>query len=502
VSVAAYRDAWPALQGIAVACLVTLLFTLPPLLGIRDIRPALIFRRSVDSAARPRPAWLARIAILIGTGVVAGTLTEGDWRDGLRTAAYFTGGLAIGIGLLSLAGWLALRGFRELLRRAGSRLPGPIRHGIANLYRPGNQAQAAVVALGVGVMFTLTVFLVQNALVNQIRGSAPPGMPNVFLLDIPANQKQALSELIQSQPGVKEAPDVTYAVAARITAIDGTPIEKRPTRSGDRRFLRTRSVTALPAMPPDTVILAGEWWKPGDRTPQVCLHEEAARTLDVKAGATIDWRIWNRDVRTRVACIERTESIRMSGRFEVLFNPGPLDGLPAVYYGSARVRPADVPALQRIVYQKYPTVTVVNIADVMQIVEDVVQRIATVIRFISAFTILAGAVMVASSVAGTRFRRMREVVTLKTLGATRRRIAWIFSVEFLALGTVAGVMGSALASGFAALVLKRLLEVEFHPSVVTHTLAVAIAAAVATGAGWAASFRILGRKPLEILRED
>ena len=110
--------------------------------------------------------------------------------------------------------------------------------------------------------------------------------------------------------------------------------------------------------------------------------------------------------------------------------------------------------------------------------------------------------MVASSVAGTRFRRMREVVTLKTLGATRRRNAWIFSLEFLALGLVAGVMGTALASGFAALVLKKLLEVEFHPNVATHALAVAIAAAVATAAGWAASFRILGRKPLEILREE
>ena len=61
-----------------------------------------------------------------------------------------------------MAGWLALRGFRALLRRVGARLPGAVRHGIANLYRPGNQAQAAVVALGVGVMFTLTVFLVQN----------------------------------------------------------------------------------------------------------------------------------------------------------------------------------------------------------------------------------------------------------------------------------------------------------------------------------------------------
>ena len=198
-------------------------------------------------------------------------------------------------------------------------------------------------------------------------------------------------------------------------------------------------------------------------TPQVCVAEEAARILGSSRATMIDWSIWNRNIRTRVACVQRTESIRMAARFEFLFNPGQLDGLPAMYYGSARVRPADVPALQRVVYQQFPTVTVVNMADVMQIVEEVVDRIAMVIRFISAFTVLAGAIMVASSVAGTRFRRMREVVILKTLGATRRRIAGIFSVEFLALGVVAGLMGTALASGFAALVLKKLLEVEFHP---------------------------------------
>src|SRR5206468_11143965 len=157
----------------------------------------------------------------------------------------------------------------------------------------------------------------------------------------------------------------------------------------------------------------------------------------------------------------RSGSVGMSGRFEFVFSPGPLDGLPSVYYGSARVRPADVAAMQRVVYQQFPTVTVVNVADVMQIIDDVVERIAAVIRFISAFTILAGAVMVASSVAGTRFRRMREVVILKTLGATRRRIAWIFSVEFLALGAVAGLMGSLLASGFSGLVLKPLMDVDF-----------------------------------------
>jgi putative ABC transport system permease protein len=507
MDVSAYWDLWPAAQGIAVACLVTLLFTLPPLLGIRDIRPALIFRRDVEAKGSPRrrgtaTVYLVRAAILLGTGVVAGTLTEGGFADALRTGGFFALALAIGLALLSLAGWSMLRGFRWFLRRAGARLPGILRHGMANLYRPGNQAQAAVVALGVGVMFTLTVFLVQNALVEQIRGSAPPGMPNVFLLDIPANQRIALSDFIRRQPGVKEAPDVAFAVAARITAIDGNPIDNLPLRDFNRRFLRTRSVTAMDAMPADTVILNGAWWRPGDHDPQVCVNEEAAKILNLKPGMLVDWNIWNHTLRTRVACIQRTESIRMTGRFEFIFNPGHLENFPAVYYGSARVRPADVPAMQRVVYQKFPTVTVVNVADVMQIVEDVVQRIASVIRFISGFTILAGAVMVASSVAGTRFRRMREVVTLKTLGATRRRIAWIFSVEFLALGIVAGVMGSLLAGGFAALVLKRLLQIDFHPALATHAIAVGTAALVATVAGWAASFRILGRKPLEILRDE
>jgi putative ABC transport system permease protein len=506
---------WPALQGIAIACLVTLLFTMPPLLGIREIRPAEVFRRDVISERRGRSVNAAVLragaAILLATAAVAATLTEGSWRDSLRTGAVFALGLAAGLALLALAGRIFLAAVRLFLRHAPAAMPGPLRHGIANLYRPGSQAQAAVVALGAGVMFTLTVFLVQNALVNQIRGSAPRGMPNVFLLDIPSPQRDAVIDLIRRQPGVTATPEIASTVAARITTLNGTPIEKLPLRQFDRRFLRTRSVTELAAKPPDTEILAGSWWPPSPNqsptpSPQspalVCASEDAARILKLQPGDTLQWDIWQRPVATRVACIERTESVRMAARFEFIFNPGHLDGFPAVYYGSARVRPADVAALQRVMYQRFPTVTVVNVADVMQIVQDVVERIAMVIRFISAFTILAGAVMVASTVAGARLRRMREVVILKTLGATRRRIAWIFSIEFLALGAVAGVMGSLLASGFSAFALKRLLDIDFHPAFAANGLAVLAAGIVSAVAGWAASFRILGRKPLEILREE
>ncbi len=185
-----------------------------------------------------------------------------------------------------------------------------------------------------------------------------------------------------------------------------------------------------------------------------------------------------------------------------IFNPPSLKGLPASFVGGLRIRPASVAAFQRAAFEKLPTVTVVNIADALEIVQEVVDQIALVIRFLSGFAILAGAVILAASVAGTRFRRVREVVILKTLGATRRHVVRIFSVEFLTLGVVAGLMGAILATAFTSLVLNRLLNAPFQFDPKATVIAVVLTALLANAAGWLASLRILGQKPLEVLRQE
>ena len=189
--------------------------------------------------------------------------------------------------------------------------------------------------------------------------------------------------------------------------------------------------------------------------PEICISEEAAKTLGVQPGSITRWTISGRELSARVACIHRIDEIHLASRVEFIFSTGALDGFPVIYYGALRVQPPAVPALQQALYDRYPTITVVNMADVLQTFQGVVDQIALVIRFISMFAILAGAIILSSSVAGTRFRRMREVVILKTLGATRWRVSRIFSVEFLILGAVAGTMGALLANGFANLLLKR-----------------------------------------------
>jgi len=376
------------------------------------------------------------------------------------------------------------------------------RHGMANLYRPGNHAQAALVAMGIGVMFTLTVYLIQNGVLAEMNKTAPPGMPNVFLLDISSKEAASVLDLLKRQKGLERPPELMGTVAAKIVRLNGVPIEKLDLKGFARRFRSTRQVSAVPDKPAYAEVLQGAFWKQKPTEPEICASEDAAKTLKLKPGDQIEWRIVGRAGSTRVACVTRIDPVHLSGRLEFLFSPGALEQAPVIFYGSVRVRPEDVASMQVAVYQRFPTITVVNLADVLAIVQEVVQQISVVVRFISAFAILAGAIILASSVAGTRWRRIREVVTLKTLGATRRKIASIFSVEFLILGLVAGVMGSILATAFSALVLKRILKADVPWALWPHVLSIGVTALIANAAGWMASFRILGQKPLEILREE
>ncbi|HEY3741456.1 MAG TPA: FtsX-like permease family protein [Bryobacteraceae bacterium] len=496
---------WRALaEGLAAGILSTLLFTLPPLLRIRTIRPGLILRRDMIDASVPwwkrwtqsKAALGSAAAILFGMLGIAMTLSDPS------VGILFVGGVVVSLIVLSGVAWLLLKSLRLFLRTTTLHLPSVVRHGIANIYRPGNQAQSILVALGIGVTFTVTVYLVQRTLISQLVNSAPPGMPNVFLIDITPNLKDGVVKLVEKQAGVKGRMEVTPAVAARLTQVNGVPLNELDLKGWARRFRQTRSVTFVPERPDGFDVYEGKWWKKDDPTPEVAVTEDAAKILNLKPGMTLDFIATGHPFEAKVVALYRTEGFRMGAMSEFLFTPKTLEGLPAIYYGGVRMDPAQVALLQRAAYEQYPTVTVINVADALALIQEVVDQAATVIRFLAIFSILAGVIILASSVAGTRFRRIREVVILKTIGGTRRRIASVFSIEFLLLGGVAGLIGALLGTALSAVMLRRVWEAEAKVAVTPVLVAILLTAVIANGAGWLASARILGQKPLEVLREE
>jgi putative ABC transport system permease protein len=261
------------------------------------------------------------------------------------------------------------------------------------------------------------------------------------------------------------------------------------------------NLTWAEEVPVGTKVVSGEWWKAGERRAELAISEQQAEWMGVKLGSTIVFAAQDTKIAATVVALTKDDGQHVFGRAQFTLPKAALDGLPAVWAGGVHVTPARVGELQRALYAAYPTVTVINVAQALETVRAVVIQVTYVIQFLAAFSIFAGVVILASSIAGTKYRRTREVVVLKTLGATRGRIAAIFSIEFAVLGLVAGVVGI----GFANLIVCSLLHqmsVAYRVQWLLNLGALAGVAMLTVATGWVASHRTLGQKPLEVLREE
>jgi len=301
---------------------------------------------------------------------------------------------------------------------------------------------------------------------------------------------------VDSIDGVTQAEARAKADAEPKGDADGMQRNRR------RRMPRSVNLTWAEAAPVGTMVVEGEWWQPGERRPQLAISQQEATWLGVKLGSTIAFTAEDRQVPATVVALTKDDGRHVFGRVQFTLPRAALNGLPVVWYGGVHVDPAQVSQFQRALYLAYPTVTVINVAQALETVRAVVIQITYVIQFLAAFSIFAGVIILASSIAGTKYRRIREVVVLKTLGATRARIATIFSIEFAVLGLVAGTVGIVFANLIVRTLEHRVFNVAYKSQLPLNLTALLATAALTVATGWIASHRILGQKPLEVLREE
>ena len=501
-----------ALAGLATGLLTTLLFCLPPLLDVRQVRPILVLRRMVESSEQTGlRAWLhhwaqrklqiAAAAVILAVLVVIAALLS----DSAKVGAIFGAAIVvILVVLISLsAGFLRL--LKWLLKLVRLYLPQFLRQGLANLYRPGNQSSAVLAALGTGVMLILAVYLMQSQVLREIQQTASPKLPNLFLVDITTDEVPAMKAFFATQPGnkpgEKAALDLLPVVSGRFLSINGTPLEKLKVEHFPKRMLESVSLSWADKLPDGDRLRQGKWWTdPNAR--RIAIDEGTANRIHVGIGSSVEIEVAGNQIPLKVAAIFHSDEQHIAGRANFLLPSGLLKDAPTVWYGAARINSKQVATIERALFTAFPTVTVINLADVLDRIETVVNQITFVVRFLAGFSIFAGLMILASSIASTRFRRTREAVVLKTLGATRGRIIRIFSVEFSVLGLLAGAVGAVFANLLTRGILVWVMEIQWHFQWRATIVTLLGTAILATATGWIASYRILGLRPLEVLREE
>ncbi|HEY3066298.1 MAG TPA: FtsX-like permease family protein [Methylomirabilota bacterium] len=491
---------WTAVRALAMGTLTALLCALWPLLAIGDVRPSLLLRRDVDEAARARRPWLATIPVAAGLVALA-FWQAGSWRMG---AIFVVAAAAALVGLAGLGRALTL------ISRLASRMPAlALRQGVANLRRPGAQTVPVVIALGVGVMLLVAVALLETSLGRQIDHERRHEAPSFFFLDIQADQRDRFTRAVEDATG-GQPPRLTPVVRARLSAVKGVPVtrqmvEARRGQGHDETWYLTREyvLTWAEELPSTSTIVRGRWWRPDDEGhPRVSVEEAAARYLDVGPGDTLTFDVQGVPVEAEVTSVRKVDWQSLAVNFFVIFSPGALEGAPTTWVGTARVPPAAEAGLQDEVVRALPNVTAIPLRDVLERAAGILDELAVAIRVIALFSIAAGLAVMLGALAATRAARLYESVVWRTLGATRGVVARIFAVEYACLGAAAGLGGTALAALLAWAVLRFVLDVPWTFAPDALLLGVALTVAVAVVIGFLGTFRLLGEKPLPVLRRE
>ncbi len=484
------------LRGVALGLGVALLFGLRPIVDAMRVPPIRVLRRDAD----PLPVSRGLSALLFG-GLVGGiAITAWVQSGSVVRGVLFAAGLVAAAVVLAWSASLVVRITALAPRDRG---PVLIQHGLAALSRPGAGTLGAIVALGLGVLTVVGMWLIQDRVSAQLEADLPDQAPTVFLVDIQPDQWSGVeAELVAADASRIDSVEV---VMGRLASINGVPVAELAAAaadpSSDRRWVLTREqrLTWMEALPDDNEIVDGALWAHPDRA-EVSVEADFARDLGVSVGDTIVFDIQGVDLELLVSSIRTVEWQSFSINFFLVVEPGVLDRAPRFRIAAARLAPeAELPLQDRLAAD-YPNVTLLRIREVLDRVVGILEQLGNGIRMLGGFTVLTGIAILAGAVSAGSARRGRQVALLKTLGMTRAQVVAVFALEYALIGLVAGVLGVVGAQALATAVIHFGFELDwaFEPvALATGVLATIVMSVVA---GLAASGRALAVRPLAVLR--
>lgn len=498
------RIAWGTVAGgVGIGLWVATLFALLPLLGVRNVPPLRALRADVEGD--PRRGRGLRALVLAGlaaSAVLLAVLEAESTRQGLGFAA----GLAGATLVLWGAGLAAVKLARRFFPR---RAPYPVRQGFSNLFRPRNQTVGVTLALGFGAFVVATLLQVQSNLTRVLSFEDDGSRPNLLLFDIQDDQRDQVVELLP--PTARGTAEITPMVPSRLVEIDGrTPAELRdedgPGQPQGWALRREYRHTWRADLTDAETLVAGSWWPDAPPAPpgmaRISVEQDLATDLGVTVGDTLVWSSGGLRIPSVVTSLRQVDWDRFQTNFFVVFEPGGLEGAPVTWVVLARLEGEGArAAFQRRLVAALPNVSVLDISRIQEVVEDILGKVGRAIRFLAGFAGVAGLVVLAGALATSRHQRLREGALLKTLGARRRQLLVVLFTEFLALASLATLVGVVLAMVAAGALVRLGFDTSFRPdlgSAVGIWLAVSVLTVVT---GFLGSRGLLKRRPLPLLRE-
>ncbi len=493
-------------MGFWVGLLMTVAFSLLPLLAVRNVAPLLVLRTSTEDEKIQqdglRYAVLIVIALVVLMFATLQTDTTLSFLERLKQGVFITLGLGITLGLLAMVAKYTMIGARKFFPKRWNYV---CRQGLANLYRPNNQTLVLILAIGFGTMLIALMYLLQAMLIRQVELSSTGNQPNLVFFDVQSDQRESVEKLLLTlnAPVIQTIPIVTM----RIASVKGkTVAEARRDSTIKSAWLWEYRVSYRDTLNETETLLKGQLSNPvksPNDSVKISISDFLAKVLQVDLNDEICFDVQGVVVKCYVGSIRKVDVRRIQPSFSILFPTGVLEEAPQFYailtHANSDKHSAEI---QQAMVETFPNVSAIDLSLILTTVNSILDKISRVIEFMALFSILTGITVLISSVLISRFQRIRESVLLRTLGAVRSQVVAIMTVEYLLLGFLASLTGVMLAALASVILAHTVFDFTFVPNLLPMLIIMLIIIALTVGIGMQGSRGVHNHSPLEVLRSE
>ncbi len=487
-------------EGLLLGAMVSVLFTLLPLLAVRFVPPLAVLRADFDQVkVKSKARWLAWVLIILFP-ILAASYQTASFISG----SLFTVGLGAALGCLALVATALLWAARKYFPSQATFI---WRHALSNLFRPNNQTRVLMVAIGLGTFIISTLNIIQNSLLNQVEFTGNKNQSNTILFDIQPNQKEGVVQLIKSyQLPVNQ---VVPIITCRLKEVNGKSVEdiqKDTTRIPEWALTREYRVTYRDSLTGSEELVEGKLpvFSRGKKdSVTVTISKGMHETLRVKIGDSLVFDVQGVFVKVKISGIREINWPKDPPNFLFVFPTGVLENAPQIYVAATRIDDPQISSkFQQALVRDFSNVSLIDLRLILSTVNELFGKIGLVVRFLALFSIVTGLVVLAGAVVNSKFVRMKENVLLRTIGARTSQIMRITLIEYGYLGIFSALTGMILSLGGGWVLTKFFFEVEFAVNYVEIVVIASSVILLTVFIGWYNSREVISTPPLQVLRKE
>ena len=302
---------------------------------------------------------------------------------------------------------------------------------IKNITQTKSITPITIMSLGLGVTLLLTLALVGTNFKREIARSIPDIAPDYFFVGIQKGEKKKFEQSVY-----KMNPDanieIVPMVSSGIVKINGVNPNSYIKPDNDSYWVigSERRSSWVENIPKDNPILKGEWWdlsKPNQL--QISLDAKVAKDFNIELGDIFTLNIYGREIDGEIVNFREVDYRDLSINFAMLFNPQFAKKIPHEYLATAKFKNPDNSDETKML-KVLPSLSMIKIADYLNKVTSVLNKVFIAVTLISGVTIVIGLIVISSAIMVQGKVKEYQNLVFKILGFSKKEIIFSSLIEF------------------------------------------------------------------------